>query len=280
MRLMKTLLFAGAVSLFSLGPVQADPTTPNSDAGCISCTTAAPIKIAQLNLPPRAVGAIKEQFEQVPIDRDVITVCCPPITQQSFASYFRVHQLPGKNITQTYGLDFLPTAALDTQMKAFAPFAGLFSPYPSPNSVHLDAEMKELNVPVAWNATSAAVTETAFNASTTSVYQHSLRAWWTVPGSGIWNGPHNDFGNHPWEQNFQDGKHVSPAFMQPNKWYVIKLTLKLASKDRPDDQSWHINNMGCMKKFVAIRVQSAGFKVAGGGAAPSAASGAEIIDLK
>lgn len=58
---------------------------------------------------------------------------------------FRIHQLPVRSIADNYGLTFMPTAALDAQMKAYAPFAGLFVPFGVPNSVLLDAEMKELN---------------------------------------------------------------------------------------------------------------------------------------
>jgi hypothetical protein len=281
--MLKSLLMASALTLAFSGAAMASDAPQPVSAGCTSCALptsnlAAPVKLAQLG-PIR--GNSVQMSDAIPVprgDSNVISVCCPPIAKQSFAPYFRVHQLAGKNITQTYGLDFLPTAALDAQMKAFAPFAALFSPYASPNSVLLDAEMRELNVPTTWNATSAAVTESAFNSSTTPVYRHALRGWWTNPGSGIWNGPHADFGNHPWEQTFQDGKHVTPgSFMQPNKWYVIKLTLQLASKNRPDDNTWFVNPIDCMKKFVAIRVQSAGFKgVAGGG---TAASAAQIIDL-
>jgi hypothetical protein len=210
-------------------------------------------------------------------DRDGINVCCAPITKGSWQPYFRVQQSPGKNITQTYGLTFLPSPALDAQMKAYAPFAGLFTPNGwVPNSVHLDAELRELTVSPTSTPTAA-----DFSAGT-GVYQHSLRAWWTTAPSGIWNGPDAAPISHGWERELEDNIHVSPAHMQPNKWYMVRLTLKLASKDTanppPRDTSWHISNINCMDKYVAVIVRSAGFKT--GGDAPGAAAAAQIVEIK
>jgi hypothetical protein len=164
-------------------------------------------------------GAIPTPTTGVPPRGGEIRVCCPPIAQQSFNPYFAVHQLPGKNITQTYGLTFTPSAALDSQMLAYAPFAGLFAPAGwVANSVLLDAEMKELTTPNTSNPTIA-----DFGPGT-PVFQGKLRGYWT--NSTIWNGTH---GGHTWDQHFKDGYDVSPNHMQPNKWYMIKLTLKLGS---------------------------------------------------
>lgn len=204
-----------------------------------------------------------------------VNVCCPPIAKESFKPMFRIHQLPGKGIADTYGVTFQPTAALDTQMKAFAPFAGLFTPNGwLAHSVLLDSEMKELTQPSTWTPTLSNVGP-AFAAGA-PVYSHALRGWWTVPGSGVWDGPHNDFGNHKWEFTYEDGKHVSPNFMKPNKWYVIKLTLKLASKDRPGDQSWHVTPISCMTKYVAVMVENAGLRMSPGAGAPTIG---KIVDI-
>ncbi len=198
-----------------------------------------------------------------------IRVCCPPITQQSFQPYFRVHQLAGKNITQTYGLEFLPTAALDAQMQAYAPFAGLFAPLNwTANSVLLDSDMKELTIPATGTPTPG-----DWAAATATVFHGKLRGWWAT-GTGVWNGMH---GSHTWDQHYKDGMDVSPSYMQPNKWYMIKLNLKLASKLRPGDQSWREDAINCMTKYVAVIVRSVGFKTGAGAGIP--ADSAQIVEI-
>ncbi len=203
--------------------------------------------------------------------RGSIKVCCPPITDQSFNPYFAIHQLPGKNITQTYGLSFNPSAALDTQMKAYAPFAGLFAPAGwTPNSVLLDSEMKELVLP---NTS----TPTAADFSTSGnvpVYHGKIRGWF-ANGTTIWDGPH---GTHPWRQHYNDGKDVSPSFMQPNKWYMIKLNLKLASAIAAQPGSWREDDITCMTKYVAVMVRSVSLRTGPGGGVPSGA--AQIVEVK
>ncbi|MFM5930665.1 MAG: hypothetical protein ACKOPQ_07130 [Novosphingobium sp.] len=222
------------------------------------------------NLDAVQAGPIKGD---VGVPRGGINVCCPPIAKQDFAPFFRVQQSPGKNITQTYGLDFLPTAALDTQMKAYAPFAGLFAPSGYPNSVLLDAEMRKM-------PGTATPTPSSFSGGT-PVHQHAMRGWWTTSPSNVWNGPattHTPFPSHVWEKEFNDNLHPSSTGnMQPNTWYMIKLTLKLAWKDRPNDDSWNVSNINCMERYVAVRVNAVSYKSSAGVTAPAAA---EIVDLK
>lgn len=208
-------------------------------------------------------------IRQPPIEmqKEGIKACCPPIWEEKFDKYFRVHQLPNKNITDTYGVEFLPNSAMDTQMKAYAPYAGLYAPTSwTANSVLLVAEMRQTTAP----------TIPAFNASTTFVNtvnvgtrsEHALRAWWTT-GAGIWNGP---FANAttagcavvPWERMYMDGIcSKSPNHMKPNTWYVIRLKLQLASYLPNVKDSWRQDDITCSRyKYVAISVQSASFKAA------------------
>lgn len=224
-------------------------------------------------------------FDQQP-DRKGVNPCCPPIWGESFNRFFRVHQLPGKNITDTYGLEFMPDAGLDAQMKAYAPYAGLYAPAGwVANSVLLVAEMKKLTL-----ANTSTPTAAAFNASgnvpvyvdtSGSLLKHALRGWWTVPASGIWNGPHADYGAHVWEKMYMDGVHSqSPQHMQPNVWYMIKLTLQLASKRPQDPNSWRQDDINCSigkPRYVAVMVRSVAAK-AGPGA--TAAQAAQIIEVQ
>lgn len=275
--MIKSVLFASVAGMVMLTGTSVTAASPSASSGaCATCGDVNAPKLAP-DGPKRMQGPRSAMAENPMVDdRDGINVCCAPITKGSWQPYFRVQQSPGKNITQTYGLTFLPTPALDAQMKAYAPFAGLFTPNGwVPNSVHLDAELRELTV-------SPTSTPTAADFSGTVVYQHSLRAWWTTAPSGIWNGPDAAPISHGWERELEDNIHVTPAHMQPNKWYMVRLTLKLASKDTanppPQDTSWHISNINCMVKYVAVIVRSTGFKT--GGDAAGAAAAAQIVEIK
>jgi hypothetical protein len=195
--------------------------------------------------------------------------CCPPIFNQKMDSMFRVHQLPGKGLSDTYGLGFMPPAALDTQMKAFAIYAGMFAPNGwTANSVLLNAEMKKLNIP------SNATPGIGDFVPGTAVSNGTLRGWWTTTPSNVWNGSSGT----PFDQMFNDGKTVSPNHMQPNTWYMVKLDLKLASKDS-NPNSWHITPINCRSgsRYVAINIRTMGAKV---GPGANAATLAQIIEVR
>lgn len=188
-----------------------------------------------------------------------VKVCCPPVAENSFSSYFTHHQLPGKNITQTYGLSFTPSTALDAQMKAYAPFAALFAPATwTGHSVMLDAEMKELSLPIT-------STPTIGNFNTgTPVHQGKLRGWLSN-GTGVWTGT-----AVAWAKRFNDGGAVSPNFMKPGKWYMTKLTLKLGSNKPGVPGSWREDNITCMTKYVVYMVPNVPLRSAVAGSATSA----------
>lgn len=195
--------------------------------------------------------------------------CCPPIFGQKMDNMFRVQQLPGKGLNDTYGLAFMPPAALDTQMKAFAIYVGMFAPNGwTPNSVLLNAEMKKLNIP-----SNAAPSISHFPSGTT-VSNGTLRGWWTTTPSNVWNGS----GSTTFDQMFNDGKTVSPNHMQPNTWYMVKLNLNLASKDS-NPNSWHITPINCRSgsRYVAINIRTSGAKIAPG---VNAASMVQIIEVQ
>ncbi len=197
--MLKKLLLASALTMAFSGTAMADDAPLAGAPGCTSCALPtsnanAPVKLAQLGPvrgnPVQAVNAIP-----VPRgDQSTITLCCPPIAGQKekFPPMFRLQQSAGKNVTQTYGVTFMPTAELDTQLKAYTPFVGLHTGSLYGNSVHLRAEMRQLDEAPTVDVTSADFDDTAGD---TVTYAHSLRAWWipTTGGltpSGIWNGPH------------------------------------------------------------------------------------------
>jgi hypothetical protein len=247
------------------------------------------LAFASINIfAQRTIDNGTTKTEKTPIEMQQegkgIRACCPPIWDESFTKYFRVHQLPNKNITDTYGVEFLPNSAMDTQMKAYAPYAGLYAPAGwTANSVLLVAEMRQVASP----------TIPAFNASTTVVNtvnlgirnEHALRAWWTNSGSGIWNGP---FANAttagcavvPWERMYMDGIcSKAPNHMKPNTWYMIRLKLQLASVKDGVPNSWRQDDISCSTKgyrYVGIAVQNASFK-----AAPNAkpVDAAKIVEI-
>lgn len=198
-----------------------------------------------------------------------MTTCCPPIFGQKMDNMFRVHQLPGKGLNDTYGLAFMPPAALDTQMKAFAIYAGMFAPNGwTANSVLLNAEMKKLNIP---SNSTPSINHFALG---TTVSNGTLRGWWATTPSNVWNGSSGT----PFDQMFNDGKTVSPNHMQPNTWYMVKLDLKLASKDS-NPNSWHITPISCRSgtRYVAINIRTMGAKV---GPRADAASMVQIIEVR
>ena len=223
-------------------------------------------------------------FAQV-LNEGGVRACCPPIWDEKFSRFFRIHQLPGKNITDTYGVEFLPDAAMDTQMKAYAPYAGIYAPAGwTANSVLLVAEMKQIPTVPSTSTPTAVLFGLSSNIpvliNTGGGTKHALRGWWTASGSGIWNGPHNDFGNHPWEKMYMDGVHAqSPTHMQPDTWYMIKLTLELASKKDGVPGSWRQDDIACSTnkpRYVAILVRGVAFKSSPGTPAAKAATIIEV----
>lgn len=179
--------------------------------------------------------------------------CCPPITSKTFSQYFQHQQSPGKDVTQTFGWNFVATPALDSQMNAYAPFAALWTPANHvANSVALVAEVRTWPTPIAptnWNAPGF-----------TDVYpgKKQLRAWWT--SGGVWTG-----GN--FEKTLWDNQAIAPNHFKPNQSYMIRLSLVLNYKTRADDNSWFQLPLTCMEKFVRQSSLVSG-KVAAGGSAP------------
>lgn len=179
-----------------------------------------------------------------------IRVCCPPVATQSFAPYFAAHQLPGKNATQTYGLNFTASAVLDAQMAAYAPFAALFAPATwTGHSVMLHAEMKELtSLPIGASPTAA---DFALGTNT-PVNTGKLRGWYV--SGGVWNGPDGPPTPYVWNTRFNDGQAVSPVHMKPNKLYMIKLTLRLGSNKPGQPSAWREDTIDCMTKYFVYGV--------------------------
>ena len=292
--MLKSLLMASALTMAFSGAAMAEDAPSVGSAGCTSCalptsSAGAPVKMAQLG-PVR--GNPIQVGEAIPVprgDQGGFNLCCPPIAGQKakFPPMFRLQQSAGKNVTQTYGVTFMPSAELDTQLKAFTPFVGINVPSGLyGNSVHLRAEMRQLDEAPTVDVVS---TDFADTAGDTVTYAHSLRAWWipttgSLAPSGIWNGPHAGPPAYNWENQFEDNRpSMAPNHMIPGKWYMVKLTWQVAMKNTPhgteNDRSWIVKDLNCtnMKPiYVRFMVPIASVNKMAGGAMPSAQSMARI----
>ncbi len=240
-------------------------------------TNEIPARVTQNEIP------IKVTQNQMMLDQEqsTMTNCCPLIMSGPFTSYFQYHQLPGKNISQSYGLKFLSTfvygstpetvpqtLALDKQMMPYALYAGslgsgLGTSGWNPNSVILTGEMRPVVAP----------TVAAYNAAASASFgKHALRGWWAggFPPStnpyNVWNGSTGTEFN----KAFQDGNTplaTHPPHMTPNgQWYMIKMHLEYAEMRGPG--TWQVKEIVCNNykaRYVAIRINAQGFKIAGGG---------------
>jgi hypothetical protein len=241
----------------------------------------------------KPVDRTTQKVDKIPIEVQQegkgIRACCPRLWEEKFGKYFRVHQLPGKNVTDTYGVEFLPDTAMDNEMKAYAPYAGTYAPTGwTANSVLLVAEMRQVATSLGSTPTSndfnnaSAATEVVWTNNSLTRREHALRGWYTSSGSGIWNGPFANLpaggcATVPWEQMYMDGICSKPPHMQPNKWYVIRLKLQLASMKNGVPDSWRQDDISCSNyKYVAIAVQSASFKSAPNTSATKAGKIVEI----
>lgn len=236
--MLKSLLLASALTMAFPGTAMADNTRTSTE-GCTTCSMPissanAPVKMAQVRIP-RDLGSA----QQIDFPKDIVSrgPCCPPITSGTWAQYFVPQQSPGKNVTLTYGYDFVATVALDAQMKAYAPFAALWTPAGHvPNSVALVAEVRSWPTPAPpanWN-----------QPGYTDVYpgKKQLRAWFTN-GTTIWTGA-------GFEQTLWDNQAVAPNHFNPNLSYSIRLSLVLNYKKTPNDNTWFQLPLNCMEKFV------------------------------
>ncbi|MFM6931349.1 MAG: hypothetical protein ACKOUT_03795 [Novosphingobium sp.] len=269
--IMKKSGFVMAMVLMSCGTSFAQSSAGNASNDCSTCPL--PVKLAQFT--PRTGTAVKIDGPIPNLedgDPNAIALnCCPPIFNQKMDGMFRVDQLAGKGLSDTYGLAFTPSYWLDPQMKAFAIYAGIFAPTGwTANSVLLDSEMKELAI-----ASNATPTIANF-AGGTVVTAGALRGWWSTTPSSVWNGP--DGNGKPFDQKYKDGVYVSPGHMKPNTWYMIKLSLKLASTNGTPN-SWKVSNINCQggDRYVAINVRTAGFKA---GPGTTAANAAVIVEIR
>lgn len=279
--MLRKIFLVAAVSMLSLTAANAASINPALAYDCGSCGPTQPqsasrnLVMAQ-NVPQQVPGrAIATDMTAIPVpnpDLGTLRMCCPPLARQPMNSFFRIHQQPGENTTQTYGLEFMPTAAMDTQMQAFAPFAALMMTTPGrvANSVLLVGDMRATSAP----------TSAAYNAGTTvSSNFHALRGWW-ANGIGTWDGTGPAFFRNTFMDQPTPGSFLNVAHMQPNQWYVVRLKFQLAEKLRPGDNSWFQKDFDCndaAPSYVAIRVNSlGGFKV-GGGAPPPAV---EIVPVQ
>ncbi len=210
---------------------------------------APPVGQGQLGTAANSSGPTKPNSD--------IKVCCPPIAERSFDPFFTHHELPGKNVTQTYGMTFNASAALDAQMTAYAPFAALFAPTSwTGHSVLLHSEMRELTLPI------TAIPTSANFPGGILVNQGALRGW-RVNGT-IWNGP--DTGStYTWDKRFNDGNAVSPAFMKPNKLYMIKMTFRLGVNKPGVPDAWNTHPISCMTKYFVYGVNQPPMLAAGQG---------------
>lgn len=266
----KSLLMASALTMaFSSAAMAGDGSSTSGAAGCSSCGLTAPIAMAQRGPVNTVSGTtIPKNFEAIAADREGLNICCPPLDTKPLGQFDRL-PTPSGNGAAPYGIKFTRDPGLDGAMIGFAPFLSQFIPAGyEPNSVHLNAELRRLDqtlFPRTSLPTSAAFT----TGTPTSVKQHSLRSWWlpvagTLAPTGVWSGPlwPNPNASNPaydWSRIFEDGYpsgSITPAHMQPNQWYMVKLKFQVAMKRVGDPNSWIVKDLNCtnMKpKFFRIK---------------------------
>lgn len=257
--MLKSLLMAGALTMAFSGTAMAD-NSPAPAAGCTSCsapigTAGVPVKMAQISAP-RVVGPAQQiDTPREGMPNNVINVCCPPLQNKPLGQFDRLPTPSGSGL-DPYGIKFTRDPGLDGAMIGFAPFLSQFIPAGyEPNSVHLDAQLRHFN-PVPFPPTS--LPTSANFLSGTIVKQGSLRAWWlpvsgTLAPSGVWSGPLWPDPNasnpaYDWSHSFEDGYpggSITPAHMQPNQWYMVKLSFKVAMKRVGDPKSWIVQELNC-----------------------------------
>jgi hypothetical protein len=281
----KRAFLVAAVSLLSITTATAANSTQPTATDCGPCGQTQ----NQSQSQTRNVVMAQNVFQQAPVraratavgdigipprDEGNQRICCPPLASQPMTSFFRVHQQPGENVTQTYGLEFMPTAGMDTQMQAFAPFAALMltTPGRTANSILLVGDMRATTAP-----TGAAYNAAGTGGSVSSGF-HALRGWW-ASGVGTWDGTGPALFRNSFKDQPTPGSFLNPAHMVPNQWYVVRLKFQLAEKD-PNPQSWYQKDFDCTDatpRYVAIRINALqGFRT-GGGAAPTAV---EIVEVQ
>lgn len=259
-------------------------TQPQNCAACAAPNTMNPSTlIAQRRAVPINAVPIKTDIKPALIldNSSGVNTCCPLAMAGSFGQYFRYHQQPGKNINQTYGLQFLSTfvygstpetqpqtLALDQQMYPFAfylasPGSGLVQPGNVPNSVLLVAEVKDFGntMPIASGWPTGA---------TVGGGGQAVRAWWAgIPApstnpQNVWDGANTS----PFHNAFADGSSVlSGTHFQPNRWYMMKLKLVFAQINPKIKDSWILTDVTCnnMKnQYVRFRFDAASLKTAAG----------------
>ncbi|QFP75646.1 hypothetical protein [Deinococcus sp. AJ005] len=257
-----TFLLTAALMFSSIGAAQTALTTAAN-------TTGSDI-LAQLRPSVRQAPATATPIT-VPVNPTMVMddrglTCCPAVMQGTFSQYFRYHQLPGKNITQSYGLEFLSTfnypgtetipqtLTLDQQMMPFAFYIGstgagiLPSGYVA-NSVILRAEIREITTPTGPNGTPTSNDWNQPSAIASSTGTPAVRAWWAgiMPPStnpyNVWDGSGGVSGFHT---EYMDGRpHLSPTYLLPNHTYMMKMSLVLAYKKTPNDDTWFIKDINC-----------------------------------
>ncbi len=289
--MIRKVILASTFALGFIGFAQAEPVVNTKPLDCSSCPVEGSIQMAQLDprtAVPRTVGQAVNigdvrNFE----DPNNIRICCPPVamTPSAYQSMFRVHQLPGKNSTQSYGLQFLPTAALDNQMSSFAHYLSNWTPSGyTMNSLLVVGQIKAVT-PTGPIVNSVQIPQASDFASGTDVSSgyHALRGWWNAspwtPPTSIWTGPSGSFAN-----SYSDGSSsnfLASGHLKPGQWYLMHIKYQMAVKKLPlPNDTWEQRDVICSNakdQYVAILVAAPA--VARVGTPPPAASVATIIQL-
>ena len=260
----------------SIGAAQTAPTT--------SASTTVSNRLTQLRQAPASATPVKAPIDMATTMEGQGQSCCPAVMSGPFSQYFKYDQLPGKNITQSYGLRFLTnfvypnpvvdtipqTLALDQQMMPFSYYIGVYGAGYLPlgyvaNSVILRAEIRDVTIPTGpngtaiqsyWNHPSAA-------ASSTGIYP--VRAWWSsLPTS---NNPYNVWdGSNPsyFHNQYSDGN--SHIALQPNHTYMMKMSLTFYYKKTANDDTWFPAEIKCsnMRQYFSWNVKVNNLKTAPG----------------
>jgi hypothetical protein len=243
-------------------PVSAGPTSTTIPevSTATSCTACEAPRVQLAQRVPRGTPTQAGPAVQIPNgamladDTGNMSLCCPPsFANGSLGSFDRMPTGTGSG-SDRYGIRFTPAAGLDAAMLGFAPFASQYVPAGFVgNSIHLKAELRHFN-PVPWTVTT--LPTSANWGAATPVKSYSMRAWWlpvsgTLAPSGIWNTPLFPDPNatnpaYQWERSFEIGAPASIApHMQPNQWYMVKLSFQIAMKEVGKPDSWVVRDIDC-----------------------------------
>lgn len=270
MRIVKTLMLAGAVSLFSFAPVQAGIPASVDVQGCTSCGISEPVKLGQRSaaMAQEAQGPGWQQGDTRPLQ----TCCDPNLATMSWGAFTDDLDATNPSFFNRYGVKFAPSLAFHTAMQNTRSIVHIMLNNPAFSAIIMQGEMKTDNVPAdspslggtntaedAHNGTGASY-GVAPHTGTTAIQTSWMSAWWgtaafpTSPGT-------------PWATNaFQlSSWGTGPHMRADNTIYTLKPSFFVYYRVR---DRWYVRQLLCNNlkdRFAGFQKGGNGFKIAGGG---------------